>query len=460
MKTIIALLTATLLLAASQAGAQEELSAPTMDDPGVMPEPMEMESPSLTETAPEAPAEEIVPEPMEGSSAATEAVMDGQVAGEVPFGESVRYFDACPPLFESSGSWLQRGYWYGEFDLVLFNRSWDQKGLLLMHETTVGTSPKGPTANAQSGANLPFLTFNELTIDGSKPGTEGVARVSLGRFLFRDGENRDHLAQFTWLGGGDFAQRATLEASTTAGLQVTDYIDRVNLGFDGAQSARFRYSSDLDSLEANYIVRQRMRRDRLVLQPNGDWVRAANPSRTYSFLAGGRYVNVDEFFLWEAFDIPTSTAATPTRGDGLMRVSTDNNLLGTQIGGSWGYETARWSITLGGKAGAYWNSMDMKHFHSVPGVTNVTNPAQSLPANNADIATDENNLSFVGETQLLGRWHLRPNLSIRAGLELLYINGLALAPMQINFQPGGHMPIASSGDEVLMGSSIGMEWYR
>jgi hypothetical protein len=60
---------------------------------------------------------------------------------------------------------------------------------------------------------------------------------------------------------------------------------------------------------------------------------------------------------------------------------------------------------------------------------------------------------------VLGKWHLRPNLSLRAGFELLFTDSIALAPFQVNFIPGGFTPIAASGDSVFMGSVFGVESY-
>jgi hypothetical protein len=72
----------------------------------------------------------------------------------------------------------------------------------------------------------------------------------------------------------------------------------------------------------------------------------------------------------------------------------------------------------------------------------------------------EDNLSFVGEFEVLGKWHLRPNFSLRAGFEVLYVDSLALAPHQVNFIPGGYPPIADDDDIVCMGAGFGIEAYR
>ena len=163
---------------------------------------------------------------------------------------------------------------------MALNRGWERKGLVLANEERVAQSnPLGQ----------PYIVQNVLNIGGEKPGMDGVGRVKLGRFLFRDVNNRDHLLEASWMGGGSWQQSVSLDAATTAGLQVSNFIDRVNESFDGARSMNYAYDSEMNSGELNYTVRQRMARDQLQLQPNGTWVRAANPDeeRT-SYLAGLR----------------------------------------------------------------------------------------------------------------------------------------------------------------------------
>lgn len=454
MKIISALLSLVLLVCASRhATAQETLAAPSIDEAGSLPESIGGDE--IGGTFSGEASGRLVPEPM--------AEEIGEPGGDVSFLDiPSQVYEMCPALFESSGTWLKRGFWYAEADYVLLNRQWDRHGLMLMFETTTGSVPYGLIGGPlglQSGQPQTLLVFNELTIRGGKPGGEGTARTTIGRFLFRDSENRDHVTQFTWWGGGDFAQNSQITAST-AGLTVTPFIDRTNNSFDGAQSAQFTYHTFYDSFEWNYMVRQRMRKDQLLLQPDGNWVRSANPSHTFGLIAGTRFVNLRETFTWNAQGIPVNTTTNPvTRGVGSYNLSSDNDMLGTQLGITAATEHSRWSVTMTAKAGPYWNSMDLNSQRVVPARTGA-NAASSAPANNANFASNEDNLSFISEAQILGRWHLRPNMSIRAGLELMYISGVALAPHQINFQPGGYFPIADGGDLTLMGSSLGFEWYH
>jgi len=420
------LLGLTLALASRGATAQEALSGPLTGDAADLPPAIDLhEEPSYSGGS---------VDDLEPIAAGEESPgFDGSIIGE-----PMQLLEQCAPYFESSGTWLQRGFWFTEVDYMALNRSWERKGLVLANEEQVAQSnPLGQ----------PYIVQNVLDVNGKKPGMDGVGRVKLGRFLFRDSRNRDHVLEGIWMGGGNWQQSASLNAATTAGLQVSNFIDRVNESFDGARSMDFSYGSEMNSGEVNYTVRQRMSRDQLQLQPNGTWVRAANPTKTYSYLAGLRFININESLDWNANEIPISSTL---RESGFYEVETDNRMLGGQVGGSFGYETARWSLTTTAKAGGYWNRMHM---------TSAFQVGETTILNSGETDSTQDNLSFVGEAGLMAKWHLRPNISLRAGLDVLLIESIAVAPFQMNFIPGGYSPIASGSDSVYMGGSFGIESY-
>ncbi|MCC6494564.1 MAG: BBP7 family outer membrane beta-barrel protein [Pirellulales bacterium] len=444
MKNICALLVVVQLAAASQlAGAQQ--AGP--DGPLTSDLP-----PALEQPADDPGALDRSASPNEGAADSLTPIPEPIAAGEGEFdefdgsilGEPMKMLAGCTPLFESSGTWLRRGFWFGEVDYWMMNRSWDKKGVTLAREEAVrSNNPTGLT---------PFVVANVLNLEGHSPGAEGMGRVKLGRFLFRDSRNRDHLLEASWWGGGSFEQAVSLESATASaaantGLQVSNFIDRVNPSFDGASAMDFFYRNQTNSAEVNYEVRQRMDRDQLVLQPSGQWVRTASPTRTLSFLTGIRYVNLRELLDWNSTD---NVATTATDEGGFYNVMTENNLLGTQIGGSLSQETARWSVTASAKAGAYWNRIDLNSSFQV-GETTVRTSGRTN--------SEEDDLAFVGEAEILGKWHLRPNVSLRAGFGLLFIDSVALAPHQVNFVPGGYTAIANAGDSVFLGGSLGLESY-
>lgn len=436
--------------------AQELLASPIGEDAGDLPpdDALVLPSGDSGDESPEDQDGELVPSPVaEGDDEMLESYLGGPMHA----------LDCSPSYFESSGSWLRRGYWYAEADFLMLNKGWDRKGLLFAFEGTTSTAP----GFVQPGLNIPgfgtILAIDTLTIDGARPGADGLARVKLGRFLFRDSRNRDHNVEASYYGGGNWMQSSALSASSVGGLQVNNFIDRDNVSFDDAESMNFNYLTTMDSIEGDYAVRTRMSRDQMELRPNGEWVRTANPTRTYSFLTGVRYMRLNETLNIGAAGIPNTLVGSP---DPLLTgnyfVRTNNDLLGGQLGTGFAYETARWSLGTSVKGGAFWNRMDLRSRFEVGSQdTNILNSGQVVNSR-------EDNISFIGEFQVLGKWHLRPNMSIRAGFEVLYVDSIALAPHQVNFvrQPidglgnTGYTPIAGDGDIFCMGSSLGIEVYR
>ena len=432
MKNFSALLVLVLLaVAAPGAVGQESLLEPS--GAGDLPPSAELSGDSILPGGEISSNDDLEPIAESIAAGAEDMSLEGSIIGE-----PMRLLQSCPPYFESSGTWLERGFWYAEMDFLMLNRGWDRKGLQLAFESTSGNVPTGP---------LPVVGTNELRIRGERPGAEGVGRLTLGRFLFRDASNRDHSTEISWTGGGEWSQSSSLDAATTPGLEIPVYIDRVNRSFSGARSMNFSYDSEMNTAEWNYVVKQRMRRDQMVMEPTGQWVRKATPTKTFSYLSGLRYANHREQLNFNGTDIPVSQAL---REDGTYLINTENNLFGGQLGVSWTHETSRWSLGVNMKGGPMWNRIDLNSRFQV---------GESTIVNSGVTNSEEDDLSFFGEAQLQGKWHLRPNVSIRAGLDLMFIDSIAIAPFQINFIPGGYGPIAASADSVYMGTSFGIESY-
>ena len=444
MRTIYSFTTATLatasaLLFALPVQAQEDLAPPA--------------SSLYDEDLP--PVESLEPEAIESSSSSPGGKDYGVFAPLYPgMSETDRLIEGYPALIESSGTWLRRGFWFTEVDAVLVQRRTGSRSMVLGRELGAGTP---------FGAALP--TFNNILEVNNGPGAEALPRIKVGRFLFRDEYNRDHTAEFVWYGAGAWNQAASILAATPDGLSVPSNIDRSNnlnlagelpinvsnISFDGARSMAIDYRSELDSFEWNYHVKDRMERDQMILRPDGEWVRRATPSVTRSFLAGMRYLNTKDSLLWTATGIPTTAAGT-NRGDGSYDIATDNNLFGTQLGFTYTWERERWSFGTVCKGGGYYNYMQLDS------TWQVLDQDDAVRAS-GDVHTDGSNLSFVGEFAAFMKWHLRPNLSVRMGAELLMIESLALSTRNLNFVNGGFDPIAHGGGNVFMGTSIGLETY-
>ena len=359
----------------------------------------------------------------------------GNTLDEGVQGNYLRAFDCDPALLESSGTWLQRGFWFAEADAVLFSKKFDTRSRLLIQDVIPNPNPNLPDAIIGDK--------NILTISGTKPGVEGVPRLKVGRFLFRDHSNRDHTMEFTAFGGGNWNQERRLDGNF---LAVPFQISGNNNSFNGATSSQFNYDSRFNSFELNYQLKQRMLKDRMELEPNGQWVRRAQISKMNSFLAGARYFNLEENLNWSAFGIPDNNNDSDNE-TGSYLVDVGNDLIGTQIGAASTWQAARWSVTGQLKGGLYLN---MQTLDSSFDISNTASGETSL---------EGDNLAWIGEAALIGRWHIRQNFSLRASLEVLHLAGVAIAPDQIDFIPSGSTSIGMNSDLVYLGGAIGVESY-
>lgn len=340
------------------------------------------------------------------------------------------------PLLESTGTWFRRGLWYMDIDAVIMTRTWDNDGRRLVFESSVSDER---------------LLTRDRKLGESSPDADGSARLAIGRFLFRDTKNRDHTAEMVVLGGAEWVDQGRIEAGAFPLLipnELTEGVFPNTLpSFSFADEMSYSYSSHFNSFEWNYNVTQRMRKDQMELTPSGTWVRKASPGWTQSYLAGLRYFELQEDFDWLANDIASIGAGA----SGEMNVRTSNNLFGVQFGHGLTYETDRWNVSLFSKHGMYVN--DARSTHDL---TFTNNPNGT--ADNFSNEGHENSLNYLLQAGVTGRYHIRPNISLRVGYELMYITGLALAPNEISFD-GTQSLAGTSGDVFYRGFTFGSEFF-
>jgi hypothetical protein len=209
------------------------------------------------------------------------------------------------------------------------------------------------------------------------------------------------------------------------------------LGFQETDEA-FRhfisYSAKLDSIEVNL-------RHRYV-----------SPHCRFhgSYLAGFRYVRLDEAFRHE-----TETAVPSNM---VYRVATTNDLVGFQLGGD-AYYCVFPGFMLGAdfKAGVYGNSAEQD---TVIDATTFIDPVIES-VNRGDVA-------FVGEANALAIWRVNSRLTIRAGYQALFLDGVVLAienfnatpPAVFNPPPMDNRVVGmnDNGSAFYHGGTAGFEW--
>ena len=342
---------------------------------------------------------------------------------------------------ESTGTWLRRGFWYVETDAVVMTRIWtrDDKRLVAQDENV--NNP--PVNNASLGFNPVFLDTNRLLIlNSSLPGRDASVRATLGNFLFRDSRNRDHSAEFTVFGGGNWNQERLLESETPNELFVPFMIDGGNRSFDESTRQTVQYRSNLNSYEANYRVRGRLGHDQLVMDANGQWHRSANAGIERDYLIGLRFLQIDERLDWRAEDIIVQG------DDGSYKIRTSNDLFGLQAGTGWTYQAPRWSLGANIKGGVFLND--------ALGESQLNFTADDT--SDADLRLRENQLSFVGEFGMQGKYHVMPNVSLRAGYNLMFMTSLALAPNQATFITD-YSYLNTTGGPFYHGATAGVDFF-
>jgi hypothetical protein len=139
-----------------------------------------------------------------------------------------------------------------------------------------------------------------------------------------------------------------------------------------------------------------------------------NPSSRVTMLAGFRWINLSEKLVG-ALEPPTVRTEPP-----FWNGTTTNNLFGLQIGADGKiFERGRFSIDGLVKAGIFDNDAQE--------TTAVSVIAKQVRSGSAST----NHAAFVGETGLQCKYQVTKRLLLRAGYEAIWLEGVALAPGQV-----------------------------
>lgn len=172
---------------------------------------------------------------------------------------------------------------------------------------------------------------------------------------------------------------------------------------------------------------------------------AAATSQSLSGFAGFRYINFND-----ELNISTQRVVGGVVENGSYRTTTSNDLYGAQLGGRYRRTAGRFGWDSTGFAGLFGSDVsqtqsatDFPNFPLRPPVT----------SNRAGVA-------FVGGGSVAAIYALNSVWNLRAGYTLLWVEGLALAPNQLDFnfasaQGGSHL--RSNGGVFLHGATTGLE---
>jgi hypothetical protein len=362
-----------------------------------------------------------------------------------------------PAPLISSGTWFRRGFWYTEQDVVILNRD--------AFDDVVLAVDASPNTGVVLG---PLNVRRRLAVESDQPGAAANARLTLGRFLFRDESNRDHTMEFTFFGLGEWTDTRSVESLNPDGLvtplaRIVSVVSLLPLRLAGTATAgglqrvnnqRFTAETEMNSFEWNYRLRHRHTRDSLELEPDGQWTRRMQPQTLHGYLFGLRYLQMDDGLRWESRAITRDA-----RSD--MDIRASNDLVGCQFGGDIIHQRERWSVGVRGKAGPFVNfsSQNMDWFSVDPGVP-ISEPAiPPFPASTTHARADEEVISFAADLGVFAHYHLRSNVSLHVAYEALWLTSVATAVDQIDFEMGNVPIVRTGGSQMYMGMSFGVDFY-
>ncbi len=347
--------------------------------------------------------------------------------------------------------------WFASSDFVLLNRN-SAKRLNLSGTQTVVVVNNNPQIRSTVLMSTRDLDF------GFEPG----ARITFGRFLGTDFLKRVHSIEFSYLGFFDFhsseQRNGANQTQTFNGLPVAtagsliSFFPTTTAGFTFANLHQAEYSSNLSSYEVNYRLRSPLGRDSLVAKPNGSWFRRCTPGMTPSFIFGTRYLSISEAFnffssgtriLFNQFGQPVQTGTAT----GNYNIRSTNDLFGFQIGGDVLQQYCNFNIGFHGKTGVYSNWVSQTSVITASDILpNLNNPSRAIGATSQHAA-------FVGEIGIVGNYHVRQNLNLRAAYDFMWVTGLALAPLQIQRDLQSPARVENVGYTLFQGVNVGAELF-
>lgn len=163
------------------------------------------------------------------------------------------------------------------------------------------------------------------------------------------------------------------------------------------------------------------------------------------WFAGLRYIN-----LHERLDIATQRMIAGGVEEGVYNVRTTNNLYGVQVGARERHEPNRFGCEATCKIGIFVN--DAKQEQTVTDFPDF--PLRPT------VSARSGGLAVVGETNLTALYRLTNVWNLRAGYSVIWIEGVALAIDQLDFNfataPSGDQ-LHNDGGLLLQGINIGLE---
>ncbi len=199
---------------------------------------------------------------------------------------------------------------------------------------------------------------------------------------------------------------------------------------------------DLGLASFDFFAADRMRVDYHSTLNNAEFNAVRLIANDFWLLGGFRYVGLGEEFNLRSTDLDT--------GMSNYNIRTSNNLFGGQVGARWSRTRGMWDWSATAKAGIFGNDAQQRQIVSdfpPPFLLRDAGPERGV------------NVAFVADMNFSGVIHLDETWSLRAGYNLFWIEGVALATSQLDFAdpPSTSSDVSTSGGFFAHGLNFGVE---
>jgi hypothetical protein len=167
--------------------------------------------------------------------------------------------------------------------------------------------------------------------------------------------------------------------------------------------------------------------------------------RSVTWFAGARYLNIAE-----RLNISTQRIVGGGIEEGSYNMTTNNNLYGAQLGASLRRTSGRFGWDATGFGGIFGNDAQQ---------TQAATTFPNFPLR-PTVSSSQSRVAFVGGINVSALYALNNIWNVRAGYNALWIEGLALAPDQLDFDfaaAQGGSQIRNGGGTFLHGANVGVE---
>ena len=243
---------------------------------------------------------------------------------------------------------------------------------------------------------------------------------------------------------GVWGMFATRTIGGNGDVRAADPLALLVPGFNDRSLARATYASTLNSVEINVFSRA----------DDGGYCRgAAEPWRrcagycrgTFDWLAGFRWAGLDE-----SAGLTLDGGSSPLPNVYALRSTT--NLFGAQLGGRGRMEWDRWAFEGWAKAALCGSAMSQSQ-------DAIIDPAVPDPPFRSARSAFQGGVGFIGDLNATLVYRLTETWGLRAGYNLIWLTGVALAPNQFDFQAQSTSGSGLTGGAgvYLHGASLGAE---